>query len=219
MAVAEFKLDPRDGRFRFMEVNGRSVIYNGLLRRAGLDLAGLAWSDQVCGQPEPARPNGWPGVWIHLHADVLYSLLYRRYDRVAFADFLAPYRRPKIDAVWSATDPFPFITQWSRTARTGAVGRFGRARIVSCSLIEAGRCRAPDPSLVSWTAGAAQNEATARNFPPVPRSISRRRIASMTTPAPSTRSSSGSARARRPPECRLVDGDQRQREALRLRAA
>ena len=30
---------PRDGRFRFIEVNGRSVVYNGLLREAGLDLA------------------------------------------------------------------------------------------------------------------------------------------------------------------------------------
>ena len=120
MAVAEFKLDPRDGRFRFLEINGRSVIYNGLLRRAGLDLAGLAWSDHMCGRAEPARPNGWPGVWIHLHADVLYSLLCRRHDRVAFSDFAAPYRRPKVYAVWSAADPRPFITQWSRSAWAGA---------------------------------------------------------------------------------------------------
>jgi hypothetical protein len=50
----------------------------------------------------------------------LYSLLYRRHDRIAFADFLAPYRRPKIDAVWSVSDPLPFVTEWSRTARAGA---------------------------------------------------------------------------------------------------
>ena len=120
MAAAEFKLDPRDGRFRFLEINGRSVIYNGLLRRAGLDLGRLAWSDQVCGRPEPARPNGWPGVWIHLHADVLYSLLHRRADRVRFSDFWVPYSRPKIEALWSATDPLPFFTEWSRTAWAGA---------------------------------------------------------------------------------------------------
>jgi D-aspartate ligase len=120
IAVAEFKLDPRDGSLRFIEINGRSVIYNTLLRRAGLDLGGLAWSDQVCGQPESAHPNGWPGVWIHLHADVLYSLLYRRHHRIALTDFLAPYRRPKIDAVWSVTDPLPFIAEWWRTAWAGA---------------------------------------------------------------------------------------------------
>ena len=120
VASAEFKLDPRDGRFRFLEINGRPVIYNGLLRRAGLDVGGLAWSDYMCGRPEPVCPNGWPGVWIHLHADVLYWLLYRRHDRPAFTDFIAPYRRPKIYAVWSAKDPLPFLTQWSRSARAGA---------------------------------------------------------------------------------------------------
>ncbi len=117
MAVAEFKLDPRDGRFRFLEINGRSVIYNGLLRRAGLDLAGLAWSDYVAERPETARPNYWPGTWINLHADVLYSLLN---DRIGFSDFWMPYRRPKIEAVWSATDPMPFLTEWARTARAAA---------------------------------------------------------------------------------------------------
>jgi predicted ATP-grasp superfamily ATP-dependent carboligase len=120
MAVAEFKLDARDGRFRFIEVNGRSVIYNGLLWRAGLDLAGLAWADCVDRQPQRSQPNGWPGAWINLHADVLYSLLYRRQDPVRFADFLAPYGRPMMEAVWSARDPLPFFTQWSRTARAGA---------------------------------------------------------------------------------------------------
>jgi D-aspartate ligase len=127
--VAEFKSDPRDGTLRFIEINGRSVVYNGLLRRAGLDHAGMAWSDYVRERPEHARPNGWPGVWINLHADVLYSLLERRQHQLRGADFLAPYGRPKIDAVWSRADPMPFLAQWSRTAREGASAlRRGRYR-------------------------------------------------------------------------------------------
>jgi predicted ATP-grasp superfamily ATP-dependent carboligase len=119
MAAAEFKRDPRDGRFRFLEVNGRAVIYNALLRRAGLDLAGLAWSDQVCGRTEVATPTGWPGVWVNFHADLLYSLLTRGETGVTVREFLAPYRRPTIDAVWSAADPLPFLVEWGRTARAG----------------------------------------------------------------------------------------------------
>lgn len=119
MAAAEFKRDPRDGRFRFLEINGRSVIYNSLLRRAGLDVSGLAWSEHVSGRPEPSPANDWRGAWIHLHADVLYSLFYRRHDPIPFAEFSAPYRGPKIFAVWSAQDSLPFVTQWSRTARMG----------------------------------------------------------------------------------------------------
>lgn len=65
MAVAEFKRDTRDGTFRFLEINGRSVIYNALLRRGGLDLAALGWSDYVDAQPAVVEPKGWSGTWIN----------------------------------------------------------------------------------------------------------------------------------------------------------
>ncbi len=119
IAVTEFKLDPRDGRFRFIEINGRSVIYNALLRRAGLDLTALAWSDYVLGKPAAFRSTGWPGVWVNMHADLLYSAFHRGAGRVGLADLVASYRRPLIDAVWSAGDPGPFVEQWARTARAG----------------------------------------------------------------------------------------------------
>ncbi len=119
MAVAEFKLDPRDGGFRFIEINGRSVIYNALLRRAGLDLAALAWSDHVLGERVALGATGWPGLWVNVHADLLYSVFSRRGGRVGLSELIASYRRPLIDAVWSADDPGPFLLQWARTARAG----------------------------------------------------------------------------------------------------
>ncbi len=121
IAVAEFKLDPRDGRPRFIEVNGRSVVYNALLRRAGLDLAALAWSERVLDRAESARPNGWPGVWVNLHADLLYSAL--RNEHLGVGGFIAPYRRSVLEAVWSSRDPLPFVAQWSGTAGHGAAAR------------------------------------------------------------------------------------------------
>ncbi|MGH7176869.1 MAG: hypothetical protein ACREJC_05775, partial [Tepidisphaeraceae bacterium] len=130
MTDTEFKLDPRDGSYRFLEVNGRSVLFNSLLRRGGLDLAALAWGDYVEEQPQRVHPSGWPGVWVNLHADLLYSLLRHRQERLSFSAFLAPYRRPVIDAVWSARDPLPFFAQWSRTAGEAACavlrGRLGK---------------------------------------------------------------------------------------------
>jgi predicted ATP-grasp superfamily ATP-dependent carboligase len=128
MAAAEFKLDPRDGSSRFLEVNGRTVLANSLLRRAGLDLAGLAWSDAVEGRPETPLPNGWPGVWINLHADLLHATLRRRSDGVGLAELLRPYARPVLEAVWSARDPRPFFAQWSHTAREGAARIWPRKR-------------------------------------------------------------------------------------------
>jgi D-aspartate ligase len=116
--IAEFKLDPRDGRPKFIELNGRSVVYNALLRRGGLDLGGLAWSEHVEGRAERARPEPWPGAWVNLHADLLHTLLRRRDQRLGMREFLRPYRRPLVEAAWSPSDPRPFIAQWERTART-----------------------------------------------------------------------------------------------------
>lgn len=139
IASAEFKLDSRDGRFRFLELNGRSIVYNSLLRRAGLDLSWLALSDYVTGRPERARPNGWPGVWINLHADVLYSTVYRHSERPSLTDFLTPYRRRKLEAVWSTRDPRPFLALWTRTARSGALALVSREQ----AELVADRSRAP----------------------------------------------------------------------------
>ena len=124
---AEFKRDLRDGRFRFLEINGRSMVYNGLLRRAGLDLTGLAWCEHM-GNGRPAEGPDWRGVWIHLHPDLLHSTLENRRGQMGFAEFLAPYRRPKVEAVWSSRDPRPFAAQWSRSLNEGAQAvRRGRA--------------------------------------------------------------------------------------------
>ena len=117
IAVAEFKLDPRDGTFRFMEINGRSMIYNGLVRKGGMDLAGLAWSDYVTGRVDQVEPTHWDGVWIHLHADILRATFDRRREQDGFREFARVYRRRKTYAVWSASDPRPFLAQWARTAR------------------------------------------------------------------------------------------------------
>jgi D-aspartate ligase len=116
---AEFKRDPRDGRFRFLEINGRSVIYNALLRRAGHDVAALAWSEHVERAPLRQNVSGWRGTWINLHADVLNGLL-RRDEALGLRAFGAPYRSPMIEAVWSWRDPAPFAAQWGRTMRLAA---------------------------------------------------------------------------------------------------
>ena len=115
MANAEYKRDPRDGRFRLMEINGRPFLMHGLVRRGGIDLPLMAWQEGVGGGLVRPEANGWPGVWIHLHADVLYSLLFHRREGLKLGEYLAPYGRPKTFAVWSAKDPLPFLTQWAHT--------------------------------------------------------------------------------------------------------
>ncbi len=117
LAVLEFKKDARDGTFRFFEINGRSVLYNSLLRKANLDVAKLIWSDYGEGRVKKTEPAAWPGVWIHLHADILRTLQNFRREQLSIKDYLRPYGRQKTFAVWSRHDPKPFCTQWSSSLR------------------------------------------------------------------------------------------------------
>ena len=116
MASAEYKLDPRDGSYRALEINGRLSLMHGPARRAGFDYPAMAWQDVALGQRVEIQPNGWRGSWIHLHADLLYGLLSRKLERLTWDQFWTPYRAPRSFAVWSRSDPLPFLAQWGRTA-------------------------------------------------------------------------------------------------------
>ncbi len=124
MAFAEYKRDPRTGRFLFIEVNGRAVLFNSLLPPTGLDLVAMAWADFVRGERPYAQPTGWTGAWIHLQADLMCAVRYRRVERYGFRELVAPYRRPVRFADWSLSDPMPFVAQTALAAR----GAFGAVR-------------------------------------------------------------------------------------------
>jgi len=125
MAFAEFKLDSNTGRFVFIEVNGRAVQFNSLLPPTGVDLVAMSWSDFVLKERPRARPTGWSGSWIHLQADIRCSIAYRRIERLSVSELVAPYRRPKTFAVWSAADPRPYLAQTAHSV-SGAMAALGR---------------------------------------------------------------------------------------------
>ena len=117
LAFAEYKREPETGRFRFIEVNARPVLFNSVLPPTGIDLVATAWADLVLGIRPQLRRTAWEGAWIHEQADALGSWAHRRSERLGLGGFLAPYRRPHTLAVWSAGDPRPFLAQAALTAR------------------------------------------------------------------------------------------------------
>jgi len=120
MANAEYKLDPRDGRYRLMDINGRCFLMQGLAWRAGVNYPLLAWRESVLNENVSASPNGWNGVWIHLLDDLYYGTFFRNVEHLSLQQYIAPYRRPKTYAVWSANDPKPFLMQCYQAIRKAA---------------------------------------------------------------------------------------------------
>jgi predicted ATP-grasp superfamily ATP-dependent carboligase len=114
---AEFKLDPRDGRLVLIEVNGRCSFVHQLAWRCGLDYAWMQFQESCERQPESGPPREGRASLIHLHADLLNALFFRRVERLPLADLVRPYRGRRHFAVWSLGDPWPFFVEWLRTAR------------------------------------------------------------------------------------------------------
>lgn len=106
---SEFKLDPADGRYYFIEWNPRPAYFQSLGWKAGFDLAWLAWCDHA----EPARLESPPAVeatghyWVNLHMDLAHLAktpgVARRFST------WRPYLGRTEWAVFAADDPKPWM--------------------------------------------------------------------------------------------------------------
>ncbi|MBE0575882.1 MAG: hypothetical protein IH613_08285 [Desulfuromonadales bacterium] len=104
----EFKRDPRDGRFKLMEINGRHNLSTLLAVRCGINFPWLEYKHLAYGTiPEPhAYESGI--YWIDMTRDIAYSLRNAFSERYAPASYLRPYLSPKVWAIFDYADPKPF---------------------------------------------------------------------------------------------------------------
>jgi predicted ATP-grasp superfamily ATP-dependent carboligase len=115
ISQVEVMRDPRDGRYKLLEVNPRLWQWHSLAAACGVDLPYIAYRDLV-GEPlPPARMHGDGKRWaITLMA----------------GKPLALERPPYVDAVFARDDPKPALVQLGRFAHRG-VRRFKPATATS----------------------------------------------------------------------------------------
>lgn len=102
----EYKRDPRDGRYKLLDVNARTWGYHTLGQAAGVNFPYLLYQDQV-GAPV-AKVHARPGVrWIRLHTDVPNAFNDIRAGRQRMREYLRSLRQVDIEAVYSFSDPLP----------------------------------------------------------------------------------------------------------------
>jgi D-aspartate ligase len=102
LSQVEFKRDPRDGRFKLMEINPRLWQWHGLASACGVDLPPIAYADLTGAAPPAAEMNGGGKRW----AITLLA-----------GERLAPQRPPYVDAVFARDDPKPGLVHLSRIVR------------------------------------------------------------------------------------------------------
>ena len=103
LSQVEFKRDPRDGRYRLMEINARLWQWHGLAAACGVDLPLIAYRDLTGGTVPEGHMNGDGKRWA-------ITLLP--------GETPAPQRPPYVDAVFALDDPKPGLVHLARVARS-----------------------------------------------------------------------------------------------------
>ena len=102
VSQVEFKRDPRDGRFKLMEVNPRLWQWHSLARASGVDLPLIAYRDLTGERVEAVRMNGGRRKW---------AILLMPGERPVLP------RPPFVEATWSWRDPKPAVVHAVRALR------------------------------------------------------------------------------------------------------
>jgi predicted ATP-grasp superfamily ATP-dependent carboligase len=117
-ANIEFKQDPRDGRYKLIEVNARHNLSAMLALRCGINFPWLQYRHLL--YDEPPEQSDYPRdvYWVDITRDLKESLSYLRRDDYSVRRFLRPYLAPHVYAVWSMRDSAPAR---ARAVRVGAL--------------------------------------------------------------------------------------------------
>jgi len=110
LAEVEFMHDPRDGKFKLLEVNPRIWGWHTLAIRAGADLPFVLYQDLLGADPMPGdfRENV---KWIRLVTDIPTALVEIAGERLSFREFIGSFRGEREFAVLSLRDPAPFFAE------------------------------------------------------------------------------------------------------------
>ncbi len=103
ISQVEFKRDPRDRKFKLMEINPRLWQWHGLAATCGVDVARVAYDDLVGGAPDEARMDGHRRRW---------AITLLPGERPA------PQRPPYVEAVFALDDPRPGLVHLARVVRS-----------------------------------------------------------------------------------------------------
>ena len=114
---AEFKRDPRDGRYKLLDMNPRVWGWHTLGAAAGVDFSHLLWL-MVSGHDVP-RVTPQPGVrWVRTSTDLPNAVRDILGRRLSPRDYFRSLRRPRETAIFALDDPLPGLYEYPMLLRT-----------------------------------------------------------------------------------------------------
>ena len=129
LGYVEMKYDERSDSYVVIEPNlgrptGRSAIADG----GGVDLLYTAYCDAVGVEvPRPRAQRPETNKWVYLRHDLQAAVVAIRRRELTWRGWLKSLRGPKTFAVWSLSDPLPFLVDLWATLGREAVGLRARS--------------------------------------------------------------------------------------------
>jgi len=109
LAAPELKKDPRDGQYKIIEVNARTILQNRLAAACGLDIAYLAYLDAI-GQPvNNSLPHRNNVFWVDEFADPVSCLIHLKRKEIGIGEIVKSLKARKVYSVAAWDDPTPLI--------------------------------------------------------------------------------------------------------------
>ena len=106
----EYKLDPRDGQFKLLDVNARTWGYHTIGHRAGVDFPYLLFADQLGEPVQPCRGRAGVG-WIRLVTDIPTGVAGILAGRLPWRAYLQSLKTFDVEAVFCREDPLPGLVE------------------------------------------------------------------------------------------------------------
>ncbi len=122
----EFKRDPRDGRFKLIEINTRHYGTHSLAAACGVDLSATAYADAL-GRPRTAGRQREGVRWLHLSTDLVGSVQEMVHGELSPREWLRPLRGVRLDGILVPDDPLPGMADALQLGARGA--RYVAARV------------------------------------------------------------------------------------------
>ena len=110
LAEVEFMHDPRDGVYKLIEINPRIWGWHALAITAGVDLPHYLYQDMIGETPQVHSAKG-PVKWFHLTTDIPTVILEILRGRMTLGNYFSSLKGLKKDAVFSLSDPLPFLAE------------------------------------------------------------------------------------------------------------
>jgi predicted ATP-grasp superfamily ATP-dependent carboligase len=106
LSEIEFKRDPRDGKYKILDVNARTWGFHSLGPAAGVDFAYLLFADQVGSAIESTRGRAGVG-WMRMVTDLPTSALGLLKGRLSLRTYLRSLKDTRVESVFSSDDLWP----------------------------------------------------------------------------------------------------------------